>query len=401
MIEGRKKILIIFLFGDLYHPKAGNETRLFNFINFLSNNNCIITLETKKVKNGTNDTNSTNDKIKYFLEPLNFFGHNFGTFFADFNPFYMIKLLEIIKKNHPDFIQISYPHGLIVAKIFQKLFQENFFIIYDSHDVEVTRHREVTISDKKMSIIKRYFILFFDTIFEFTACKLADYIITISKNDCQKLQKIYSIKSKKFLIVPTGSPKINFDLYEKSICRNKLGLDQENIIIIFHGVLNYYPNYEAITLIRDYIAPKIYELSNNSIFVIAGNGLPILQEKNVIFLGFVKDLNELLLSADIAIVPLLRGGGTKVKIFDYMSAGLPVITTKKGAEGIDLESDKNSIILDNVNQDFINALYELVLDKNKRNFLGHNIRVLAEKEYDWEVIISKLNEKYDKILHGN
>ena len=61
-------------------------------------------------------------------------------------------------------------------------------------------------------------------------------------------------------------------------------------------------------------------------------------------------------SSDIGIVPILHGGGTKLKIFDYMGVGLPIVTTKKGIEGIEAKNGQHAIIVDDVNEEFINAI---------------------------------------------
>ncbi|NHW88881.1 MAG: glycosyltransferase family 4 protein [Archaeoglobales archaeon] len=63
---------------------------------------------------------------------------------------------------------------------------------------------------------------------------------------------------------------------------------------------------------------------------------------------FLDDIYELLVASDIAIVPILSGSGTRVKIMDYLNVGLPIVTTKKGIEGIEAENGKHAIIVDDV-----------------------------------------------------
>jgi glycosyltransferase involved in cell wall biosynthesis len=60
----------------------------------------------------------------------------------------------------------------------------------------------------------------------------------------------------------------------------------------------------------------------------------------------VADLSPVLPAADLAVIPLLEGGGTRMKILDYFAAGVPVISTAKGIEGIPVTNGREALILD-------------------------------------------------------
>jgi glycosyltransferase involved in cell wall biosynthesis len=106
-------------------------------------------------------------------------------------------------------------------------------------------------------------------------------------------------------------------------------------------------------------------------------------------------------ASDIAIVPILRGGGTRVKIMDYLNVGLPIVTTKKGIEGIEAENGKHAIIVDDVNEEFIKALEFLIENDSERRRLSRNARKLAEERYDWTKIGEKLNKLYKHLAEGD
>ncbi len=55
----------------------------------------------------------------------------------------------------------------------------------------------------------------------------------------------------------------------------------------------------------------------------------------------------------MAVVPLVSGEGVKLKVLDYMAVGLPIVATKKGAEGLDLVNGKHAIIVNDVNEEFV------------------------------------------------
>ena len=112
----------------------------------------------------------------------------------------------------------------------------------------------------------------------------------------------------------------------------------------------------------------------------------------------VKDLYPLLHAADLAIVPIRGGGGTRLKILDYMGVGLPIVTTKKGIEGINVKNGEEAIIVDDVNEKFVDAIKYLIDNKQEREKIGANARRLAEEEYDWDKIGEKLDKLYREIL---
>jgi len=70
---------------------------------------------------------------------------------------------------------------------------------------------------------------------------------------------------------------------------------------------------------------------------------PKFERANVRSFGFIKDLHQAISIADIALVPITSGGGTKLKIFDYMNAGLPIITTRKALR--DNVKDKEQVLM--------------------------------------------------------
>jgi len=325
-----------------------------------------------------------------------------------------MKLYEIIKSEKPDIIQVEYPYGLlsakIIAKIVSKIKKEDtkIKVIYDAHDVESERLAELLFKksynyfdyDKLDSVILstyRFIRYLYSSLIENSSCKLIDHILTVSENDKRILCNKYHIEPSKVTVIPTGTVIPNLSKLSKSKWKEKFGEDK--VVIIFHGTFHYLPNKEAIYLIKNFIAPKINERYNNVLFVIAGYGVPKFSKGNVIGVGFVDNLYELIYASDIAICPILRGGGTRTKILDYLSVGIPIVTTRKGIEGIDAKNGREAVIVDNVDEKFIDAIAYLIENENERKKLSKNARKLAEKKYDWDKIGKRLNILYQKLIN--
>ena len=63
------------------------------------------------------------------------------------------------------------------------------------------------------------------------------------------------------------------------------------------------------------------------------------ENEKVKFLGYVEDLNDIFSKTTIALAPLFEGSGTRLKILDYLSAGIPTISTNLGVEGLKLSNE--------------------------------------------------------------
>lgn len=87
-------------------------------------------------------------------------------------------------------------------------------------------------------------------------------------------------------------------------------------------------------------------------------------------------------------VPLLRGGGTKIKILEYMAFGKPVVSTIKGAEGLNLQNEEDILLSEHPDSKFINLVFKLIEDEDLRRTIGINARKI-ELLYNWEKISKK------------
>ncbi|QOV23036.1 glycosyltransferase family 4 protein [Anabaenopsis elenkinii] len=251
---------------------------------------------------------------------------------------------------------------------------------------------------------------------EYALCHNCDLILACSQEDRELFNKLYNIPFSKIAIVPNGvfTDKIPYvSGSQKKIAKKKLNLG-DTPMAIFMGS-SYLPNIEAARFIIDELAPALPNIH----FAICGgvcdqfsNGE--LQQRNitnVILTGFLKESEKLnyLAASDLAINPMFSGSGTNIKMFDFMAAGLPVISTPIGARGI-LQLKNPTIHICNENE-FINGIQKVLQDHDYAKSLSQSARNLVEKKYSWEKISSNLGmllckkylqqKKYISSLHQN
>lgn len=389
------KILATSNHGNTFNPKEGADVRKYNLLVELSKHNDICVLESDRYEYDKKEIPS-NIRVKYFHE-INVGGYPLS-FLLDFNLSYILKLIRLIKKENFDLIQISFCYGIVITKLVTLLMNRKITIIYDAHNVEADYIFQ-SFTKKSSFFVNNCFRIYVSLI-EKVAVNCVDHIICVSENDKQTFMKKYNLSYNNLTVIPSGA-KIRYLSTQENKKKFKkfFGIDENKIVILFHGTYNYSPNKNAIDLIIQYIAPTIEEKFKNVVFLLAGNGTPVFEKNNIISLGFVENLDSILYASDIAIVPILHGGGTRLKILDYMSVGLPIVSTKKGIEGIDAINRKDAIICDSVNEEFITEILLLLGDNIKRKNLGVNVHKLIKEKYDWEVLGFKLFSIYKNILY--
>ena len=106
---------------------------------------------------------------------------------------------------------------------------------------------------------------------------------------------------------------------------------------------------------------------------------------------------EILSFSDVAVAPLFQGSGTRLKILEYFSCRLPVVSTSIGAEGIDIKDGVNIFIEDDVDR-FALRIIELLEDRQLSSVVGTAARELAKTTYDWKYIVQKLENDFYNLL---
>lgn len=326
--------------------------------------------------------------------------------FADLNPFFVVRLMRILREMNPDVIHVEFPWGVTAVKAICRLLRKDTLVVYSSQNVQRALqrdlHRYYRSSDhaSTQDIIISGIISAHARVVERLALRLSDLVLTVSDDDKLVFIDRYGLDPDKLEVVPNGVDLAKVDKSRRN--RSGFGLREDSTVVVFHGSYDYPPNRQAIETIQRYLAPGICEAWPATQIIIAGTGIPnSLTDKYVTALGYVEDIFSLLKSADIAIVPIIMGGGTKLKALDYMGTGLPIVTTPEGIQGISATSGEHVMVVEGVGKEFIAAVVQLIRDPEKRQHLGMNARKLAERQYDWSAIANRLFEKYSCLLEGS
>jgi sugar transferase (PEP-CTERM/EpsH1 system associated) len=172
--------------------------------------------------------------------------------------------------------------------------------------------------------------------------------------------------------------------------------------LLFFGTLSYGPNAEGLIWFCQEILPRVRRSRPDVKLEVVGLDPPPRVADlgclpGVQVTGFVPDVRPKLWSATICVVPLLVGGGTRLKILEALAAGCPVISTTIGADGLSLVAGEHLLIADTPEQ-FAQGILALLESAELRRRLADAGREAVAQRYDWEQIALQLESACEQAV---
>ncbi|MEM1080467.1 MAG: glycosyltransferase family 4 protein [Pseudomonadota bacterium] len=224
---------------------------------------------------------------------------------------------------------------------------------------------------------------------EVSIANACDRVITVSERDREQLVQA-GVSAGHMQTIPHGVDWAAFDRAEAKNVRTAFGLDQDQAVLVYHGTYSYPPNLDAIKELSNAIVPALQAKGVSAVVLAIGPNPPTQRIPGVIFTGPVDDLAGYLKAGDVAVVPLRDGGGTRMKILDYFAAGIPVVSTSKGMEGIEVEHSVQLRVVDEVDA-MATAIVELLTSPSARQQQVDQARQWVS-QYDWRAIAARYVE---------
>jgi glycosyltransferase involved in cell wall biosynthesis len=168
--------------------------------------------------------------------------------------------------------------------------------------------------------------------------------------------------------------------------------------------MSYYPNARGITWFLDDIFPRILAAEPEAHIIVAGahpsRWLKKRVSDHVTVTGYVDDIRPYFARAQVFVVPLRIGSGTRVKILEAMAMRRPVVTTSIGCEGLDVVHGDSLLVAD-TEQEFADAVVRLLRDKRFRDSLASRGAALVRDRYDWDQIGAALDDAIHAVYAAN
>ncbi len=220
---------------------------------------------------------------------------------------------------------------------------------------------------------------------EVDLCQRADRVVAVSERDRAQLIAD-GVSPERIRYVPHGVDLAAFDAAQPVDVRGKYAIGPDSAVLVYHGTYLYPPNLEAMQIMAERILPHLKARGCSCKVLAIGNHPPSQPlHEDIIFTGSVAEVAPYLRAADLAVVPLSQGGGTRMKILDYFAAGLPVVSTAKGIEGIPVTDGVEAVIVAEADEAFADEIIRLLQDAQAARQLGQRGRAFVER-LDWKAI---------------
>lgn len=228
-------------------------------------------------------------------------------------------------------------------------------------------------------------------------CRRFDRVVWVTQQDYQAVARQTSnINAPNSAVIPIcGDPESTPPAPRRPDARR----------VTFLGGLHYPPNAQGVLWFVEQVWPRVLPEASDAVLTIIGKnppeGLRNAQygTRNLDITGYVADPRPYLEETAVFIVPLLAGGGMRVKIVDAWTWGLPVVSTTVGAEGIETEPGEN-ILLADAPADFARAVVRLLQSPAEAERLAQAGRRWAEQRYNWRTVYRLWDQVYETLDTG-
>lgn len=217
--------------------------------------------------------------------------------------------------------------------------------------------------------------------FERRVLRAADAAVAVSETDARTLRDVAG--GTPVHVAPNGVDVGRFapDRADGTV-RDRYGLG-DGPVVVYHGTLGNAQNAEAVEALVATVFPAVRERHPSASLLLVGADPPAVDRPGVVATGLVDDLPGHVAAADVAAVPLQSGSGTKLKVLEYLAAGVPVATTPVGAEGLPLADGETALVADGA-AGVARATARLCADPDLRERLSGNGRRLATGQFAWD-----------------
>lgn len=258
------------------------------------------------------------------------------------------------------------------------LFQHNVeHLLWERQAHQEKRHLRKLVYAREYRLVKR---------FEQDLCREFRRVVCVSDEDAAVLRERFGLDH--VFSIDTG---VDVDYFVPSASPP---LKQR---IVFTGSMDWLPNIDAMHWFVGEVLPKVQKSFPEAELAIVGRNpvseIQRLAEGNakIIVSGSVPDVRPWMAQAEVFVVPIRVGGGTRLKIYEAMAMGLPVVSTTIGAEGLKYAHGDNILIADTAD-DFARSVVGLLRDQTCRANMGLAARRFVLENFAWPRIAEQFLE---------
>lgn len=291
---------------------------------------------------------------------------------------------DLLRTHAIDVVQIEYGAMAVYLPLIRQLSPSSKIVIDELEVASVAISRRLDFQQRPPSWFSRWDAGRWAR-FERRVWSASDAVLAMSESECGVIHR--AAGQGKGRVVPNG---VDIEYFRP--LRHAYPA-AEPPRLLFVGNLGHRPNTEGLaTFLKTawpMLAARHPELELHVVGPAAGEGARFEDAPRVTFHGYVEDVRPHLATAAAAIVPIVTGGGTRLKVLEALASGTPIVSTKLGVEGLAIRDGREALLPDSVAEfpDVIGALLEQPEQCAALSVAG---RRLVEERYSWASISDTL-----------
>lgn len=298
------------------------------------------------------------------------------------------QLGRLLADLRPDFVLLE---GLWMQRYLDVVRAAGCRIILDCHNVEAVLFRELADAvdrDDLEGRVRREVLPARTEAIERDVVRAVDQLWVCSEIDAERLRQLYAPHAPAFL-VPNGIRLTDDEVPVREARADER--DGQPLTLLFHGIFAYPPNALAAAYLLEQILPRLAAACGACRLLFVGpEPTPAMRaaaarDPRVVVTGAAPDVHPYLAEATALAVPLFQGGGTRLKILEAFAAGLPVISTTKGAEGLGVR-DRTHCLLAETATEFVEAALAIARQPALAAHLRTEARALVAERFSWATV---------------
>lgn len=281
---------------------------------------------------------------------------------------------------HPEVVVVDFPHA---AVLLPERLDGSASVIF-THNVEAEifeRHAQVSTGirrllwkdqSRKMRKFEEQILQYFDA------------VIAVSRRDADGLRQRYGLDTVE--VIDTG---VDLDFFDFSLPSTPRTSASDGGSVVFVAAMDSPANIDGATFFLDEVWPMVARRRPQAQAVIVGRNPPRTLQDAALerkvrwrFTGFVDDIRPFVRDSDVAIIPLRVGSGTRIKAFEAMAMGRPVVSTRLGIEGLLVEPDQHYLTGES-GEEFAGAILRLLDNPMLRDQIASAARKRLEERFSW------------------
>jgi glycosyltransferase involved in cell wall biosynthesis len=334
----------------------------------------------------------------WLLDPL---GHPSDLYYSDAAA---AEIDEIMGSFKP---QIVVMEGLWLHRYISRVKRHRCRLVLDLHAVEAAMFGEIAASTAGEGLRAKLFRNVLPDrvkVIERQAVNAVDQIWLCSEEDVCLMKELYG-PSAPICLVPNTVDIAHYEAVRTGLCPRPESVAPSRRTVIFPAVFQWEPNATAAQFLIEEVFPDLARVFPDCQLLLVG-GLPTPfmvaaaeREPRIVVTGVVPDMLPFFGAATVMAVPLWQGGGTRLKILEGLASNVPIVSTRKGAEGLEVENGTQLLFAENAGE-FIAEIKRIWTDESLvKNLVTHGMALMT-RAYSWDVSDRRIRDAI-AVLNGD